>query len=255
MTTKQLDRHRVALHRMLERLRGDTLALEDATRADTGGESGGELSNVPMHLGDLGTESYMQELNSSLLESESQLREEVLAALERLDQSGYGRCEECGRKIPEARLDVVPYTRYCAKCAAEVETPSPEVRQPRGDEEEVGAFTRDKIDDKEEPERESEFDEVSFTDFVADREREMEDTHAAGTPGGGSALGGLAGTTVGSGDPDDVDLEDAMGSGSYDAELSEEGEELDPFSGSAGGPGGGTPESERSVGGKSKESR
>ena len=41
-------------------------------------------------------------------------------------------------------------------------------------------------------------------------------SHAAGTPGGGGASGGLAGTNAGDGSPDDVDLEDALGSGLQD---------------------------------------
>ena len=59
------------------------------------------------------------------------------------------------------------------------------------------------------------------------------DSHATGTPGGGAASGGLAGTNVGDGDPDDVDLEDAHGSGIHDTS----GEEADqpPYSGPAGG--------------------
>src|SRR5580704_2860391 len=43
------------------------------------------------------------------------------------------------------------------------------------------------------------------------------DWHATGTPGGGLATGGLAGTNVGDGDPDNADLENAMGSGIHDS--------------------------------------
>src|SRR5437016_5680054 len=73
------------------------------------------------------------------------------------------------------------------------------------------------------------------------------DSHAAGTPGGGAASGGLAGTNVGDGDPDNVDLEDALGSGIHDTS----GEDADqpPYSGSAGGAVGGTPAGKRARGG------
>jgi hypothetical protein len=46
-----------------------------------------------------------------------------------------------------------------------------------------------------------------------------DDVHAAGTAGGGTAVGGLAGTNTGSGDPANADLEAAMGSGTYDQEF------------------------------------
>jgi hypothetical protein len=73
------------------------------------------------------------------------------------------------------------------------------------------------------------------------------DFHAAGTPGGGTATGGLAGTNVGDGDPDNADLENALGSGIHDSA----GEELDlpPYSGKAGGAVGGTPAEKRAKGG------
>src|SRR3954451_21083988 len=74
------------------------------------------------------------------------------------------------------------------------------------------------------------------------------DIYAAGTPGGGTAAGGLAGTNVGDGDPDNDNLEDALGHGEKDTA----GEELDapPYSGHAGGAVGGTPAGKRAKGGQ-----
>jgi RNA polymerase-binding transcription factor DksA len=43
---------------------------------------------------------------------------EVDAALRRLDEGSYGRCERCGRDIPAERLDALPATRTCVACAA-----------------------------------------------------------------------------------------------------------------------------------------
>jgi RNA polymerase-binding transcription factor DksA len=41
----------------------------------------------------------------------------IVAALERIVSGDYGICTNCGDPIPEARLDVLPYTPVCAKCA------------------------------------------------------------------------------------------------------------------------------------------
>ncbi len=41
----------------------------------------------------------------------------VVAALERIVAGEYGRCTQCGEEISEARLDLLPYTPVCAKCA------------------------------------------------------------------------------------------------------------------------------------------
>jgi RNA polymerase-binding transcription factor DksA len=42
--------------------------------------------------------------------------EEVEEALRRLERGGYGLCEGCGRPIPEGRLEILPYARFCVVC-------------------------------------------------------------------------------------------------------------------------------------------
>jgi len=41
----------------------------------------------------------------------------IVAALERIVAGEYGVCAQCGEEISDARLDVLPYTPVCAKCA------------------------------------------------------------------------------------------------------------------------------------------
>ena len=41
----------------------------------------------------------------------------VVAALERVVSGDYGICAKCGDEIAEERLDALPYTPFCAKCA------------------------------------------------------------------------------------------------------------------------------------------
>jgi hypothetical protein len=74
------------------------------------------------------------------------------------------------------------------------------------------------------------------------------DVHAAGTPGGGAASGGLAGTNKGNGDPDNVDLESALGSGILDSDG--EDKEGPPYGGESGGAVGGIPADRRAKGGR-----
>ncbi len=74
------------------------------------------------------------------------------------------------------------------------------------------------------------------------------DTHAAGTPGGGAAAGGLAGTTYGDGDPENVeDLDNALGSGIHDT--AGEDTAQPPYAGPSGGAVGGSPAEGRVAGG------
>jgi DnaK suppressor protein len=37
-------------------------------------------------------------------------------ALRRMSEGNYGSCEGCGGEIPVARLEVLPWARYCAPC-------------------------------------------------------------------------------------------------------------------------------------------
>jgi len=41
----------------------------------------------------------------------------IRAALRRVDEGTYGECVQCGEEIAEARLDLLPYTPFCADCA------------------------------------------------------------------------------------------------------------------------------------------
>ena len=42
---------------------------------------------------------------------------DVDAALVKLDEGTYGKCDECGEDIAEARLEAMPSARYCIKHA------------------------------------------------------------------------------------------------------------------------------------------
>ena len=97
-------------------------------------------------------------------------------------------------------------------------------------------------------------DRASFTRLAdrSDAGRDRADSHAAGTPGGGTAVGGLAGTNIGDGDPSDAGLEHAMGSGNFDAAIEEDDAETSTYSGPSGGAVGGTPAGKRVAGGKAR---
>ena len=49
---------------------------------------------------------------SSLKRLENEM-DEVQAALDRLEDGTYGRCEACGRSIGDDRLEALPAARYC----------------------------------------------------------------------------------------------------------------------------------------------
>jgi RNA polymerase-binding transcription factor DksA len=75
----------------------------------------GDLSAVPFHLADLGTDTMQEELDASNATRASRELAEIDAALERLykDPAHFGVCEDTGRDIPMERLELIPWARTC----------------------------------------------------------------------------------------------------------------------------------------------
>jgi RNA polymerase-binding protein DksA len=107
------------------RLQGDFSSLANETLREAGGGPSGNLSNTPMHLADLGTDTFEQEMTLSLMENEGQTLEEISAALDRIRAGTFGQCESCGKEIVRDRLKAIPYTRLCIDCARQADTAAP----------------------------------------------------------------------------------------------------------------------------------
>jgi RNA polymerase-binding transcription factor DksA len=84
-------------------------------------ESLGELSSYDQHQADVGTETFEREKDLSILEQVEAELADVEHALRRLDDGTYGRCEVCGKAIPDERLEAMPATRLCVAHQAEAE--------------------------------------------------------------------------------------------------------------------------------------
>jgi DnaK suppressor protein len=117
MTRAEIDHFRRRLLALKKRVGGDLTELEEETLKPVGGESSGGLSDVPLHLADLGTGEFEEELTLTLVENEEQLLAEINDALDRIEQGTYGRCENCHQEISRERLEALPYARYCIRCA------------------------------------------------------------------------------------------------------------------------------------------
>ena len=101
------------------RLRGDVNAMADvALRSD----SNGELSSMPLHMADVGTDNFEQEFTLALMQNEEGTLDEIEVALERIEDGVYGTCLECECRIPKTRLNAIPYTAHCVKCASKLQS-------------------------------------------------------------------------------------------------------------------------------------
>lgn len=103
------------------RLRGDVSQMADAALKKNRSEANGDLSSMPIHMADIGSDNFEQEFTLSLMQSEEETLDLIEGALERIEEGVYGQCEECGVKIPKARLKAVPYASLCVKCAERLE--------------------------------------------------------------------------------------------------------------------------------------
>lgn len=77
-----------------------------------------DLSNLPFHMADVGTDTFELENTLGLVDSERKLLVEIVDALGRIENDTYGICEANGELIPKARLEAIPWARYCVACAS-----------------------------------------------------------------------------------------------------------------------------------------
>jgi DnaK suppressor protein len=103
------------------RLQGEVNQMADRALKQNRSQSNGDLSTMPIHMADLGSDNFEQENTLSLLESEGDTLEKIEGALERLEDGTYGNCEECGARIPKQRLLAIPFASMCVKCASRSE--------------------------------------------------------------------------------------------------------------------------------------
>jgi DnaK suppressor protein len=72
-------------------------------------------------MADVGSDNFEQEFTLSLMENEEETLDLIEAAIERIEEGVYGSCQECGGRIPKTRLNAIPFTPYCVKCASKLE--------------------------------------------------------------------------------------------------------------------------------------
>jgi DnaK suppressor protein len=84
-------------------------------------DASGDLSSMPIHMADLGTDNYEQEFALGLMDSERKLLREIDNALGRLENKTYGICEATGKPISKARLEAQPWARFCVEYARMLE--------------------------------------------------------------------------------------------------------------------------------------
>ncbi|WP_406700737.1 TraR/DksA C4-type zinc finger protein [Singulisphaera sp. Ch08] len=122
LKSDEVESFRQVLVALRTRLRGDLDQMTDEALRRDQPDSSGNLSNVPLHMADVGTENYDQEFTLGLIENEQGTLEQVYEALDRINAGTFGRCQECEAPIAKPRLQALPYTRHCIQCARQLES-------------------------------------------------------------------------------------------------------------------------------------
>src|SRR5438874_12926850 len=116
MKKSELLAYKEKLQAVRARLRGDVTAMAEVALRNSGIE-GSDSNAMPIHMAELGSDNFEQEFTLGLMEAEGDTLDLIDGALERIDQGHYGRCIQCDGPIAKARLNAIPYTPVCIKCA------------------------------------------------------------------------------------------------------------------------------------------
>jgi len=100
---------------------GNVNEMKDEALKKSRLDASGDLSSMPIHMADIGTDNYEQEFALGLMDSERKLLNEIDDALQRIENKTYGICEATGKPIGKARLQAQPWARYCVEHARMLE--------------------------------------------------------------------------------------------------------------------------------------
>jgi len=115
---KELDEYRTLLLAKRKQLVGMLSGMEDEALRS----SGGNLSNMPIHMADMGSDVYDQDFTLGMAETERAILSEIDAALQRIEDKTFGVCQMTGKPISKARLDAKPWAKYTIEAERIAET-------------------------------------------------------------------------------------------------------------------------------------
>jgi RNA polymerase-binding protein DksA len=98
--------------RLQEMIREYELELEEARLTESSSDRSPDPGNA-----EAGSMKFEYEKELSIEQNTVDLLGKVERALDNIEKGSYGICESCGKPIPMARLDVLPYVTLCVDCA------------------------------------------------------------------------------------------------------------------------------------------
>lgn len=114
LTAAEIRRFRATLLAKRTEILSNVISMEDEALR----KSRADLSNMPIHMADAGTDNYETENILGLMDSERRLLLEIEDALDRIEDGTYGICEGGKEPILTERLEAIPWARYCVACGS-----------------------------------------------------------------------------------------------------------------------------------------
>ena len=102
---------------LLENIRTEIVGDVEKAHHNIKGNEAEQMADIS----DDAARSYGRKLQGDLEEHEWVKLQQVEAALKKVEDGKYGTCEQCGHKILETRLEIMPYTEFCMQCLSEIE--------------------------------------------------------------------------------------------------------------------------------------
>ena len=178
MTKAELEHFRTLLVAKLKEITANVDHIQNEALRTSRQDATGDLSSMPIHMADLGSDNFEQEFSLGLMDTERKIVQEIIMALRRIDEGTFGMCEGTGEPIPKTRLEAYPWARYCVRYAEMIEKGQVvELRNntySSGSYSSIGAGIDEEIDDEDEDEEEDEEDDDVF-ECGDDEEEEEED--------------------------------------------------------------------------------
>jgi len=121
ISAKNLEHFKELLLAKRRELIGDVNEIHDEALKNSRIDAAGDLSAMPIHMADIGTDNYQQELTLGLMEGERKLLQQIDEALDRINKDTYGICLGTGKRIGRTRLEAKPWARYSVEYARMIE--------------------------------------------------------------------------------------------------------------------------------------
>ena len=121
LTASDIERFKKMLLEKRRDILSDVNEMEGEALKKSRSDATGDLSSMPIHMADIGTDNYEQEFALELMDGERKLLREIDDALGRIEHGTYGICEGKGTPIAKARLEANPWARYCVGYARMLE--------------------------------------------------------------------------------------------------------------------------------------